>query len=166
MLMSSAFVRPCRDVLVALLLIGGMFAPAAYAEDASVKSRLDARGVKYTVDDDGDFKVTYSYSKENRTQLVFVSGSTESVGGFKIREVFSPAARVEKDGVNGAKALELMAESRKNKLGGWELSGDVLYFVIKLPDSMDGAQLESAMDIAAETADDMEIKFSEDRDDL
>jgi hypothetical protein len=166
MLMSSAFVRPCRDVLVALLLIGGMFAPAAYAEDASVKSRLDARGVKYTVDDDGDFKVTYSYSKENRTQLVFVSGSTESVGGFKIREIFSPAARVEKDGVSGAKALELMAESRKNKLGGWELSGDVLYFVIKLPDSMDGAQLESAMDIAAETADDMEIKFSEDRDDL
>lgn len=164
--MSSAFVRPYRDLLVASLLIGGMFAPAAYAEDASVKSRLDARGVKYTVDDDGDFKVTYSYSKENRTQLVFVSGSTESVGGFNIREIFSPAARVEKDGVNGAKALELMTESRKNKLGGWELSGDVLYFVIKLPDSMDGAQLESAMDIAAETADDMEIKFSEDRDDL
>lgn len=155
-----------RAALVGSLLIASAFAPAAHAEDGSVKSRLDARGVKYTVDDDGDFKVTYSYSKEKRTQLVFVSGKTESVGGFSIREIFSPAARVGKDGVNGAKALELMAESRKNKLGGWELSGDVLYFVIKLPDNMDAAQMESAMDIAAETADDMEIKFSGDRDDL
>ncbi len=155
-----------RAALFASVLIASVVAPAAQAADAAVKSRLDARGVKYEVDKDGDFKVTYSYGKEKRTQLVFVSGGTESVGGFQIREIFSPAARVEKDGVNGAKALELMAESRKNKLGGWELSGDILYFVIKLPDSMDGAQLESAMDIAAETADDMEIEFSGDRDDL
>ena len=155
-----------RATLVAAFILVSAFAPAAQAEDGAVKSRLDARGVKYSVDDDGDFKVTYNYSKEKRTQLVFVSGSTETVGGFQIREIFSPAARVEKDGINGAKALELMAESRKNKLGGWELSGDILYFVIKLPDSMDGAQMESAMDIAAETADDMEIKFSGDRDDL
>ncbi len=161
--MSSSF----RAALVGALLLASAFAaPAVQAEDGSVKSRLDARGVKYTVDDDGDFKVTYNYSKEKRTQLVFVSGATQSVGGFSIREIFSPAARVEKDGVTGAKALELMAESRKNKLGGWELGGDVLYFVIKLPDSIDAAQMESAMDIAAETADDMEIEFSGDRDDL
>lgn len=155
-----------RTALIATLLFGSAFVPAAYAEDASVKSRLDARGVKYEVDGDGDFKVTYSYAKEKRTQLVFVSGGTENVGGFKIREVFSPAARVEKDGINGAKALELLAESRKNKLGSWEMGGDVLYFVIKMSDSADAAELESAMDIAAETADDMEIKFSGDRDDL
>ena len=97
---------------------------------------------------------------------MFVSGTTQNVGGFKIREIFSPAARVEKDGIKGAKALELLAESRKNKVGSWEVGGDVLYFVIKLPDSLDAAQLESAMDIAAETADDMEIELSGDRDDL
>lgn len=155
-----------RAVLFASLLLGSLLAPVAHAEDAAVKTRLDARGVKYEVDGDGDFKVTYNYSKEKRSQLVFVSGSTQSVGGFKIREIFSPAGRVEKDDIDGAKALELMAESRKNKLGGWELDGDVLYFVIKMPDSMDAAQLESAMDIAAETADDMEIEISGDRDDL
>lgn len=150
-----------------LLALATAFSAAAQdGGDASVKSRLEARGIKYTVDGDGDFKVTYSYDKENRTQLVFVSGKTESVGGFKIREVFSPAARVDKDGINGAKALELLGESRRNKVGSWELQGDVLYFVIKLPDSMDGAQLESAMDIAAQTADDMELDISGDRDDL
>ena len=156
---------PCL-LLCSLGLVSALPAAAQGTGDASVKSRLDARGMKYDVDDDGDFKITYNYKKENRTQLVFVSGDTETVGGFKIREVFSPAARVEKDSINGKKALELLAESRANKLGGWELEGDVLYFVVKLPDSMDASQLESAMDIAAQTADDMELKISGDRDDL
>ena len=138
----------------------------ARASDASVKSRLDARGMKYEIDGDGDYKVTYNYAKEGRTQLVFVSGGTEEVGGFRIREVFSPAGRVEKDDIDGAKALELLAESRKNKLGSWEIAGDVLYFVVKLPDSLTAEQLEAAMDIAAETADDMELEISGDRDDL
>ena len=155
-----------RAVLIASLLLGSFLAPVAHADDASVKTRLDARGVKYEVDDDGDFKVTYNYSKENRSQFVFVSGTTQSVGGLKIREIFSPAARIETDGINGAKALELLARSRKTKVGGWEVGGDVLYFVIKLPDSLDAAQLKSAMDIAAEIADDMEIEISGDRDDL
>ena len=93
-------------------------------------------------------------------------GGTESISGFSVREVFSPAARVGKDGITGAKALELLEESRKNKLGSWEINDDVLFFVIKLPDDVSAAQLESAMDIAAQTADDMELKFSGDRDDL
>jgi hypothetical protein len=155
-----------RTVLSASVLLAALVPVAQAAEDASVKSRLDTQGIKYEVDDDGDFKVTYNYSKEGRTQLVFVGGKTESVGGFTIREVFSPAARVEKDGINGAKALELLAESRKNKFGSWEIGGDVVYFVIKLPDNVSAKQLEAAMDIAAETADDMEIEFSGDRDDL
>jgi len=150
-------------ILVPLLLAGTVFSAAPCAADASVKTRLDARGVKYEVDADGDYKVTYSYKSENRTQLVFVSGSTQSVGGFQVREVFAPAA---KDGITGPKAIELMAESRSNKIGSWELQGDVLYFVIKLPDSVNGAELESAMDIAAQTADNKEIELSGDEDAL
>jgi len=157
---------PVRTALVGALLLASASASAVQAEDASVKVRLEARGVKYVVDDDGDFRVTYNYAKEKRTQLVYVSGNTGSIGGFSIRKIFSPAARVEKDGITGAKALELMDDSRKKALGGWELSGEVLYYVIKLPDSIDAVQLESAMDIAAEAADDMEIEFSGDRDDL
>ncbi len=155
-----------RSVFCAGLLSTVALVPVAQAQDASVKSRLDAQGIKYEVDGDGDFKVTYNYSKEGRTQLVFVGGKTESVAGYTVREIFSPAARIEKDGINGAKALELLTESRRNKLGSWEIGGDVLYFVIKLPDNISGKQLEAAMDIAAETADDMEIEFSGDRDDL
>lgn len=151
-----------RFLAATMLLLGAVLSPVALA-DASVQTRLDARGIKYEVDADGDYKVTYSYKSEGRTQLVFVSGNTESVGGFKVREVFAPAA---KDGITGAKAIELMGESRSNKLGSWELQGDVLYFVIKLPDSVDATELESAMDIAAQTADNMEIELSGDEDAL
>lgn len=157
--------KPALSVLL-LSAVLAVAATDAHASDASVKSRLDARGIKYQIDDDGDYKVTYNYAKEGRTQLVFVSGGTEEVGGFKVREVFSPAGRVENDDIDGAKALELLAESRKNKLGSWEIAGDVLYFVVKLPDSLNAAQLESVMDIAAETADDMELEISGERDDL
>ena len=47
-----------RNASIALLVLGTAFASCAHAEDASVKSRLDSRGVKYEVDGDGDFKVT------------------------------------------------------------------------------------------------------------
>jgi hypothetical protein len=153
----------------AALLLASTLAVTAGADTAtgsvSVKNRLEARGIKYELDGDGDFKVTYSYSKENRSQLVFVSGATHQVGGFTVREIFSPAARIQKDGINGAKALELLMESRSNKFGSWEIGGDVLYFVVKLPDNLSAAELESIMDITAETADDMELEISG-RDDL
>ncbi len=140
---------------------------AAAAEDASVAARLEARGItKYEVDGDGDYKVTYNYSDQGRTQLVFVGGNTEAVGGLSIREVFSPAAHVEKDGINGSKALELLASSATMKIGSWEIRSDVLYFVIKILDDASAAELEAAMDVAAETADDMELELSGDRDDL
>ena len=151
-----------------------LFAAAALAAlpvlpalaDGSVASRLDARGMRYEIDGDGDYKVIYNYAEEGRSQLAFVSGGTEDIAGFRIREVFAPAARVDQDGIHGARALALLQDSRQQKLGAWEIAGDVLYFVIKLPDSVDAAGLEAALDIVAQVADDKEIEFSGDRDEL
>lgn len=140
-------------------------APLSWAGDASVEARLDARGIKYEIDGDGDYKVVVSYKAENRTQLVFVSGTSESIQGLLVREVFSPAGKVGADAIAG-KALDLLKESRTLKIGGWEIAGDVLYYVIKLPDSVDAAQLEAAIDIAAETADNKEIELSGKKDEL
>ena len=153
-----------RPLLIAASLLC-LAATPAHAGDASVEARLDARGVKYQIDDDGDYKVVVSYEKEQRTQLVFVSGATESVKGLSVREVFSPAGRVADDGV-GSKALTLLEESRTQKIGAWEVSDDILYYVIKLPDSVDATQLEAAIEIAAESADNKEIELSGDKDAL
>lgn len=159
--------RPALSL--SMLSLAGMALAAAVpaaAEDAKVASRLDREGIKYVVDDDGDYKITFNYSKEGRTQLVFVSGSTQTVSGLTVREVFSPAGRVEKDGIDGDMALGLIEASSQMKIGSWEIRGDVLYFVIKLLDSASSSELSDMLDIAAETADDKEIELSGDRDDL
>ena len=158
----SSSVRVALSVSLLFLLL----APFAHASDASVATRLEARGIHYEIDEDGDYKVTYSYAEEQRTQLVFVSGGTESVGEFHVREVFAPAARLEADGITGDVALQLLSDNRTSKLGAWEVAGDILYFVIKLPDDIDAARLEIAMDVAAQVADDAEKRFSGDRDEL
>ena len=157
-----------RRFLLLSVLAGVAAATAvpAAAEDASVARRLDSAGLKYEVDDDGDYKLTFNYSKEGRTQLVFVSGTTQEVSGLTIREVFAPAGRVEKDGIGGEAALELLANSGQLKMGSWEIRGDVLYFVIKVLDNATAKELSGMLDIAAETADDKEIELSGDRDDL
>jgi hypothetical protein len=140
-------------------------APAA-AEDASVAKRLDAASLEYEVDEDGDYKLTFNYEQEGRTQLVFASGKTETVAGLTIREVLAPAGRVEKDGIEGKAALELLAGSSKQKLGSWEIRGDVLYYVIKFLDDASSQEMSAMLDIAAETADNKEIELSGDRDDF
>ena len=60
-----------------LLTIGALAALLSLPAwaDTSVAKRLDARGVTYTVDEDGDYKVIYNYADEGRTQLAFVSTS-------------------------------------------------------------------------------------------
>jgi len=158
-------IRRLVSLSVLASLTAAIAVPAA-AEDASVEKRLDRAGLKYEVDEDGDYKLTFNYSQEGRTQLVFVSGTTQEVSGLTIREVFSPAGRVEKDGITGKTALELLENSGSMKMGSWEIRGDVLYFVIKVLDSATATELSSLLDIAAETADDKEIELSGDRDDL
>ena len=137
---------------------------AAGQADQSVQRRLKAQSIKFEVDKDGDFKVTYNYKKEGRTQLVFVSGKTEIVGGVPVREVFAPAAKA--DALDGEKALELLRSSRRAKLGSWEIGGDYLYFVIKLPDTATAKQLEAALDVAAEVADDKDLELTGARDEF
>ena len=139
---------------------------AANAEDLLVKRRLDQAGMKYEVDKDGDYKVTISFGREKRTQMVFVSGTTETLGGMTIRRIFSPAAIIATDGITGSRALELLRESRTSKLGSWEIEGANLYLVVKLPDTLTTAQLQAVMMATASLADDMEIKLSGARDSL
>lgn len=59
-------------VALAVAGLAAMSAAPVSAEDKSVADRLQASGIKYEVDSDGDYKIVYNYSKEGRTQLVFV----------------------------------------------------------------------------------------------
>lgn len=134
----------------------------ALAATPSVEARLQAEGLVFEVDEDGDYKISFNYPDEGRTQLVFVRGRTEAVGDVEVLEVFAPAAWLES--VDGEQARELLWESRSSILGAWESDKQVLYFVVKLPVEASSAQLATAVRVAAQTADDMEIRISGDTD--
>src|SRR5690606_999453 len=86
-------------VALSLSLLLAAAAQRALGAEASVERRLQERGIEYQVDADGDYMITLSYTDEGRTQLVFVGGRTETVGGYTVREVFAPAARLS-DGID------------------------------------------------------------------
>ncbi len=148
------------------VLAASALAAGEVRADASVQSRLEAKGLKYEIDAKGNYRVTLTYPQDGRSQLVFVSAGTEVVAGLRVREILAPAASLSGDGIEGERALALLRHSRLNKIGAWEVDGDLLLFVIKLPEDASADELVAAMDVAAETADDMEKTLSGDRDAL
>ena len=60
--------------------------------DPAIATQLKKLGYEYEVDDDGDYKLTFSLDGD-RSQLAFVLSQTESFGQFRIREVWAPAYR-------------------------------------------------------------------------
>ena len=80
------------------------------AEDSSVKRKLDSVGQKYEVDKDGDFKLSFSFKEDKRTQIVFIEGTSSEIAGITVRNVFAPVAMVDKDAI-ASKALDLLEAS-------------------------------------------------------
>ena len=52
------------------------------------RAALDAKGISYTVDSDGDYKIVLG-TNDDRTQLAFVRSSTNEYGNMEIREIWS-----------------------------------------------------------------------------
>lgn len=135
-------------------------APAAARPPAAdgFKRKLDQAGLKYEMMN-GDYRLLFNVGGTKRTQLIYVSGGTQTIDGIVIREFFAPAAKVSTS-VDGAKALELLAESHKKKVGSWEIHGDLLMFTAKVPDAIDGADMRSMLDTVVNVADEMEVKLT------
>jgi hypothetical protein len=154
--------------LSAFVLGGRAFAVAvpASAQSRSVEDRFEELGIRAEIDEDGDYKLGINWSNEGRSQIVFVSGRTEEVGGLVIREVFSAAALVTEHDITGAKALELLEASGNTKLGAWEIRDGVVYYVAKIPDSFNAKELDTVLTIVSESADDKEIELTGGKDDL
>lgn len=142
-----------RNALFALALVAS---PALAAEhDAVVKAQLESKGTPFTVDEDGDFKITVR-TTDDRTQLVWVRSAQESTDHFKVREVWSPGYRAPAGDFSAAIANNLLERSNTLKLGAWVKQGDVAMLVIKIPADASADALDEAIDLAAATADAVE----------
>lgn len=133
--------------------------PAAPPTEDSFKRKLEQTGLKYEIDKDGDYKILFTVGGTKRTQLVYVSGNTQTIDGLVIREFFAPAAKVSVS-VNGAKALELLAESHRKKVGSWEIHGDGLTYTAKVSDSISAKDARSLLETIVNIADEAEVKLT------
>jgi hypothetical protein len=139
--------------------------PALAAEPDPIAKMLDQKQIKYEVDNDKDYKIVYNFTDDKRTQMVYLSGTVEELEGLKIRTIFSPAAELKKNSIDG-QFKALLEQNGKSKIGSWEIVGDVLYFTVKLPEPVSADQLAGMLNFAASVADDKEIEISGKADEL
>ena len=155
--------HPTRIAIAAFLALA---TPVANAADPALEALLKAADIPYEVDEDGDYKIVYEWSKDKRSQLVYVSGTIEDLAGVKLYEIFSPAKLMKDTDIDPALARRLLGENATYKFGAWEISGKTLYFGGKVPAGVSAAHFETLVDVVAGTADDMEKELTPDKDDL
>jgi hypothetical protein len=148
--------------LVSLFLVT---TASASAQDSRVRSALDNAGLKYTITDNGNFKIPFDMGN-GRTQVVIVNSKTYEFGGAEIREIFSVAAIVSsKSAFTHNNLFKLLELNETYKIGAWQIHGGespyILQFAIRAGANTSSSILADLIKLAAKTADDMEQRLTD-----
>jgi hypothetical protein len=138
---------------------------AAGVPDNAVKAQLDAKGIKYQIDKDGDFRIVYQLDG-GRSQVAWVRSAINSYGSLKIREIWSPGYRSEGNDFPARIANDLLARNHQVKLGAWEAQKNVAMFVVKIPADASADQLVDAVAVAVDSADEVEKEITGSKDEF
>jgi len=128
--------------------------------DPRVEKALKKLGLKYEVDEDGDFKLVFAV-EDNRTQVVIISSTTETLGKMEIREVWSPIAKFASTPPCDL-SLKLLEKHGTFKIGSYQYkklrSGSyLLVFIVHLSAEAPAEELGSIVRAVARTADETEM---------
>lgn len=148
-----------RKSIALALLVLPLAAAAATTPDAVVKAQLEKKNTPYEIDEDGDFAILVRID-ENRTQQVWVRSVVETTDHQAIREIWSRGYRTDAGAFPSKIANELLEHSNTLKLGSWVKNGDSAMMVIKIPADASADVLDEAIDLAAVTADKMELELT------
>lgn len=147
--------RPTTLLLLSLLAV----APVAHAADSALEAKLKEAKLEYVID--GDYKIIYEWSQDQRSQVVFISGQPEELEGVRLYSVFSPAKVLDEgEALDPALAARLLGENSTYKFGAWELAGRNLFFAGDIPSAASAADIATLVATLAGTADDLEIELS------
>lgn len=131
----------------------------AATPDPVVKAQLESEGTPFTVDEDGDFRITVRL-QDDRTQLVWVRSVVEETGSMRVREIWSPGYQTEGAAFPAAIANDLLERSHSLKLGSWVKQDKVAMLVTKIPADANATQLDEAIDLTASAADAVELDLT------
>ena len=145
--------------LLLLLATPARAADPVPAADPALARQLDAMQIKYTVDEDGDYQMTFEL-EDGRTQLVFARSPVESYGSNRVREIWSPGYQSQTDAFPAAVANDLLERSNGLKLGSWVKQDRVAMLVTKISADASADQLDEAIDLTAVAADAVELDLT------
>lgn len=133
--------------------------------DIRIKNKLDSLGIKYSIAESGNFKVVLDIGEAGRTQLVLIYSKTYAYKGLEVREIKSVAARKEsKDEFDANTLFTVLEANQTYKLGAWQIYGGtapfLLEFALRISANSSQTVLNDLMRLAANTADEMEIKLT------
>jgi hypothetical protein len=147
-------------------LLSVTFAANAGTADPMVRRMLDAKGTPFEVDEDGDYKILVSYKSEGRTQVVYVRSAVETWGKQRVREVWSYAYEAPSTTFSSLVANRLLDASNQIKLGSWVKQKNRALMIVKIDAEASADELDTAIDFAAEVADEMEKELTDGKDEF
>lgn len=127
--------------------------------DPQVGHALDALGLDYTIDSDGDYKLVLSFD-DGRSQLVFVRSVVHSYKSHRLREIWAPGYRAPIGQFPADVANRLLEDANDQVLGSWVKQGPVAMFVVKVDADTYGSRLHDAISAAAVAADTLEEELT------
>jgi hypothetical protein len=157
--------RNLRVALAGVTFALAVSTAAAVAPDNAVKAKLDAKGIKYQIDKDGDFRIVYQLDG-GRSQVAWIRSAINSFGSLKIREIWSPGYRSDSNDFSAKIANDLLARNNQVKLGAWETQKNVAMFVVKIPADANADQLVDAVAVAVDSADEVEKEITGSKDEF
>jgi hypothetical protein len=131
--------------------------------DPRVQQALDATGLPYETDENGDFKLELTL-KEGRAQAVFVNSSTEKLGNLELRHVWSGAAVLD-EAIDPRLAVLLLERNTEVTAGAWSIvqrgGKTCILYGARVAADCDGPTLATVIRFVTETADALEADLSD-----
>lgn len=171
---THSFSCRARNALSTIALAASLLVPsfgaAALLQDGSaptadvrVATALQEAGLKYEIDQDGDYRMLIDYASEERSQLVWANSQTYSLGdAIEVREVWSVAYEVPTV-LPVTLANQLLQRNFDQIMGTWQImtinGGSYVVFAAKIPADLPAEQLAAIIYTVAETADEFEIEM-------
>ena len=134
--------------------------------DSSVRSKLEAADIRFTVDRDGDFITSWTMD-DGSSQRVYLNGSSSRYRDLAVREVWGIAFRSEEP-LSPERLRWLLVDNSKKKIGAWQIllpksPGDTtdVVFSITIPATADGDDLRAALNGCASSCHALSVEWGD-----
>ncbi|RMF32962.1 MAG: hypothetical protein D6747_07925 [Chlorobiota bacterium] len=130
--------------------------------DPRVAQVLDAGSIRYSIDDDGDYRIINRIDS-TRTQLCLVLSRTSTYGKIEVRDVISVAYKIAGD-LPVRLMQRLLEQNSRTKIGAWAIQheGDwtIVLFRTQIAADAELLPLLHAVLVVTMTADELEMELT------